>query len=461
MYLKRKVIYDAAFGVDWLPDCRKPVASDPATVSFSLLHEYHDMPTLPVPMDISAIPARIDELVDLIDFRDQRVLVIVPDSTRTAPLGTLFPALRSRIGSVAKSLDVLVALGTHPPMPNADIRGMLGLAADDPCDDVGLHNHAWDDPDSLITIGTLSEEETSELSNGVLAMEVPVEINKRIMDCDVALIVGPVFPHEVVGFSGGNKYFFPGISGPRLLNFFHWLGALITNVGIIGIQDTPVRRVVDRAAQLIPAKRRCLAFVVASDAAPYNMFYGKPEDAWAAACVVSGQVHIKRFDRPYRQILSCAPKMYDELWVAGKCMYKLEPIVEDGGELIIFAPHMKDISVTHGTLIREIGYHVRDYFTEQWDQFKDYPWGVLAHSSHVRGSGTFVDGVEKPRVTVTLASQIPPEVCEEISLGYRDPASIDVESFANREDEGILLVRKAGEHLHRLHDGVSTSPVVG
>ncbi len=412
-------------------------------------------------MSISAIPNRIDELIDLEDFRDQRVLLIVPDSTRTAPLDTLFPAIRSRIGSVATSLDVLVALGTHPPMPDADIRTMLGITSDDPCNDVGLHNHAWDDPNALTTIGTLTEAETKELSNGVLAMEVPVEINTRIMDCDVALIVGPVFPHEVVGFSGGNKYFFPGISGPRLLNFFHWLGALITNVGIIGIQDTPVRRVVDRAAQLIPAKRRCLAFVVASDAAPYDMFYGEPEDAWAGACEVSGQVHIKRFDRPYRQVLSCAPEMYDELWVAGKCMYKLEPILEDGGELIIYAPHMKDISVTHGALISEIGYHVRDYFTEQWDRFRDYPWGVLAHSSHVRGSGTYVDGVEKPRVKVTLASQIPPEICERIALGYRDPDSIDVESFANREDEGILLVRKAGEHLHRLHDGVSTSPGAG
>jgi len=149
--------------------------------------------------------------------------------------------------------------------------------------------------------------------------------------------------------------------------------------------------------------------------------------------------------------------MYDELWVAGKCMYKLEPVVADGGELIIYAPHMKDISVTHGSNIEAVGYHVRDYFTKQWEQFRDYPWGVLAHSTHVRGSGTFSDGVEYPRVRVTVASQIPREVCERINLGYRDPASIDVESFADREDEGVLLVRKAGEHLYRLRDGISTA----
>lgn len=399
----------------------------------------------------------IQQNVPLDEYRGQRVLMIIPDSTRTAPLPVLFPALRELLVPVVSRLDVLVALGTHPPMPVDRIRSMIGIAPNDPCNDVGLYNHAWDNPSELITIGTLSKEETAEISDGVLSMEVPVQINRRIQDYDLALVVGPVFPHEVVGFSGGNKYFFPGISGPDLLNFFHWLGALITNVGIIGIEDTAVRRVVDRAARLIRAKRRCLAFVVATDASPYDMFYGTPEEAWKNAARLSGQVHIKRHDRPYQQVLSCAPAMYDELWVAGKCMYKLEPVVADGGELIIYAPHMKDISVTHGSNIERVGYHVRDYFTKQWDRFSNIPWGVLAHSTHVRGSGTFENGIERPRVQVTLASQIPPDVCRHINLGYRDPASIDVESFANREHEGVLLVRKAGEHLYRLKGGVSTS----
>ncbi|MFN9719363.1 MAG: lactate racemase domain-containing protein [Planctomycetota bacterium] len=399
----------------------------------------------------------IEKNVAIEDFRNRNVLLIVPDNTRTAPLPVLFPALRSLLRPIARSLDVLVALGTHPPMPQDRIRSMLGIAASDPCSDVSLYNHAWDDPAQLSTIGTLTEAETREITEGVLSLEVPVEINRRILDYDVALVVGPVFPHEVVGFSGGNKYFFPGISGPKLLNFFHWLGALITNVGIIGVQDTPVRRVVDRAAKLIPIERRCLAFVVATDASPYGLFYGTPEDAWRGASNLSGQVHIKRHSRPYRQVLSCAPEMYDELWVAGKCMYKLEPVVADGGELIIYAPHMKGISITHGANIERVGYHVRDYFTKQWDRFKDMPWGVLAHSTHVRGSGTYENGLERPRVQVTVASQIPREVCERINLGYRDPDTIDVASFENREDEGILLVRKAGEHLYRLHEGISTS----
>lgn len=386
------------------------------------------------------------------DFRGKSVLLIIPDATRTAPLPLLFDGISKQLGNEVPTLDVLVALGTHPPMPEEAIAKMIGI--DGRTDFSGptpkLFNHEWDNPAALTTIGTLTREDTESISAGLLSEEVPVEVNSKVLDYDIVMVVGPVFPHEVVGFSGGNKYFFPGCSGPELLNFFHWLGALISNVGIIGIKDTPVRQVVNRAGAMVNVEKRCLAFVVAADASLYGMFYGTPESAWEGASDLSGQVHIKRRPKAFHTILSCAPPMYDEVWVAGKCMYKLEPVVADGGELIIYAPHLSEISVTHGDKIREIGYHVRDYFTKQWDKFKHHPWGVLAHSTHVRGSGTFENGVEKPRVKVTLASQLSEEVCREINLSYRDPASIDVESFADREDEGVLLVRKAGEHLYRL-----------
>lgn len=406
--------------------------------------------TVPVLSD-AEVSSWFDRELPLDDFRDRRVLVIVPDATRTAPLTVLFPLLHRRLRPIVKTLDVMVALGTHPPMPQTAIETMLGITPDLPrISETKLLNHAWDQPSQLTTLGTLSRDETSEITGGVLVDEVAVTINKAVLDYDVLLVLGPVFPHEVVGFSGGNKYFFPGISGPELLNFFHWLGALITNVGIIGEKMTPVRKVVDRAATLISQTRRCIAFVVNAKCELHGLSYGTPEDAWHRAADLSGQVHIVRKPKPFETVLSCAPPMYDEVWVAGKCMYKLEPVVADGGELIIYAPHLSEISVTHGKLIEQVGYHVRDYFTKQWDTFKDVPWGVLAHSTHVRGTGTYEIGVEKPRVQVTLATQIPPEVCKRINLGYRDPATIDVESYANREDEGVLLVRKAGEQLYRL-----------
>lgn len=386
------------------------------------------------------------------DFSGKRVLLIVPDGTRTAPVGALFKGLFERLEGKVKALDVIIALGTHPPMSDEAINQRLEITAEDRTGKyarVQVYNHTWDQPETLDLIGRIPASEINELSGGLFAMDVPVHINRIVDQYDTLVVIGPVFPHEVVGFSGGNKYFFPGIAGPEILNFFHWLGAVVTNPMIIGNKWTPVRKVVDRAAKFIRQDRLCLAAVVDGPHFP-GLYAGTPEDAWDAASNHSDQIHITYKDHPFHTVLSCAPPMYDELWVAGKCMYKLEPVVADGGELIIYAPHLKEVSEVHGRLICEIGYHCRDYFLKQWDRFKDYPWGVLAHSTHVRGIGSFENGVEKPRVQVTLATQIPPEVCEKINLGYRDPATINPADYANREDEGVLLVPKAGERLFHL-----------
>jgi nickel-dependent lactate racemase len=239
------------------------------------------------------------------------------------------------------------------------------------------------------------------------------------------------------------------VGGPEILNFFHWLGAVVTNPMIIGNKWTPVRKVVDRAGAMVPIPKLCFCMVV-DHGELSGLFAGTPESAWDQASELSRQLHITYKDKPFHTILSCAPKMYDELWTGGKCMYKLEPVLADGGELIIYAPHITEVCVAHGKTICEVGYHCRDYFVKQWDKFKDYPWGVLAHSTHVYGLGTYVNGVETPRARVTLATGISEAECRKINLGYRDWRSIKVEDYANREDEGVLLVPKAGEMLFHL-----------
>jgi nickel-dependent lactate racemase len=386
-------------------------------------------------------------------YRDKRVLLIVPDGTRTAPIGLIFNALFHQVGKVTKAFDVLIALGTHQPMSEAAICRRLDISEAERrgrYSQVKFFNHAWDDPSALKQIGALGAGEISELTGGLFAMEVPVEINRKLFEYDQVIIIGPVFPHEVVGFSGGNKYLFPGVAGPKILNFFHWLGAVVTNPKIIGNKWTPVRKVVDRAGGMVKIDKLCFCLVVDAEKNLLGLFAGTPEAAWDQASEVSHQVHITYKNRPFQTILSCAPPMYDELWTAGKCMYKLEPVLADGGELIIYAPHLSEVCVSHGAHIGRIGYHCRDYFLKQWDRFKDVPWGVLAHSSHVRGIGTFENGVEHCRATVTLASQIPEETCRRINLSYRDPKTIRIADFANREDAGILVVPKAGEMLFKL-----------
>ncbi|MEZ4770470.1 MAG: lactate racemase domain-containing protein [Caldilineales bacterium] len=384
----------------------------------------------------------------------RRVLLIIPDGTRSGPIDLLFRLLHELLAPRVAALDVLIALGTHQPMPEDAIAQRLSVSVDEMRSryaNVNFFNHHWEQPETFRTVGVIPAAEIEQLSNGLLSMDVPVTVNKLVFDYDLLLVCGPVFPHEVVGFSGGNKYFFPGISGPEVINFTHWLGALITSYEIIGAGYTPVRAVIDRAAAMIDVPKLCVSPVVKENELA-GLYVGTPEQAWEAASELSAQVHVVYVDRPYRQVLSVMPHMYDDIWTAAKGMYKLEPVVADGGEVIIYAPHIDEISYTHGAIIDEVGYHVRDYFVKQWHRFKDYPWGVLAHSTHLRGIGEYdaATAVERPRIQVTLATGIAPERCQRVNLGYRDPASIDPTQFAGLEDDGVLLVPHAGEMLYRL-----------
>jgi nickel-dependent lactate racemase len=259
-----------------------------------------------------------------------------------------------------------------------------------------------------------------------------------------------VFPHEVVGFSGGNKYFVPGIAGQEIIDFSHWLGALITSADIIGTRGiTPVRAMINQAVSLIPSRRLALCLVVESGTgALHAASFGTPEAAWAACADVSAQTHVRYLDAPVRRVLSLVPPKYDDMWTGAKGFYKVEPIVADGGEVIIYAPHITEIAETHPA-IEEIGYHVRDYFLGQWDRFSGYHWGDLAHSTHLRGAGTWDPvGGERGRVTVTLATGIPESVVRAVNLEYLDPASVDIAVY--RADPETLVVPDAGEVLFRL-----------
>jgi lactate racemase len=387
-------------------------------------------------------------------FTHKKVLVLIPDHTRSLPLPYLFRTLVDILVDTSQ-LDFMVALGTHPPLTNEQLLKLVGISTQEKntrYQHISLLNHAWDDPNTLVSIGIIKESKVRELAGNAwhetLAGDVDIRINKATLEYDHLLILGPTFPHEVAGFSGGAKYLFPGISGPEMINKTHWLGALVGIVGTIGIAETPVRAMIHEAAKAVPTPITLIALVVEGKGLS-GIFIGEHQEAWREAATLSSQRHIIWLDKPVKRVLSRAPAMYEELWTAGKAMYKLEPALEQGAELIIYAPHLDEVSHVHGKYIHEIGYHVLEYFLKQWDKFKHVPLGVLAHSTHVRGGGTF-DGVEHPNFTVTLASKIPPDVCKQLSLGYMNPNDIDVVDWQNCEDEGILYVPKAGEMLYKV-----------
>ncbi|HEY4025495.1 MAG TPA: lactate racemase domain-containing protein [Candidatus Dormibacteraeota bacterium] len=405
-------------------------------------------------LDDASVEEVLVGALDRAGLAGRRVLAIVPDGTRTAPIPLLSRLLSEHLAPRAAALDYLVALGTHPPMSEPAIDRLLGMPAGERArrhPRMRVFNHRWDRPDALRTIGAISASEAAALTDGRLEREVPVRLNRLVDEYDALLLCGPVFPHEVAGYSGGAKYLFPGIAGAEIIDFTHWLGALCTSMATIGVRDTPVRRVIHRAAELVRPELVCVAMALDEDRL-HGLWVGSHVDAFEAAAGLSERLNVIRVPRPFQRVLSMPAERYDDLWTAAKAMYKTEPVVADGGEVVIYAPHLGEVSFTHGRLIDEVGYHVRDYFLGRWDRFRDVPGAILAHSTHVRGSGTYdaATGVERPRIRVTLATAIPEERCRRINLGYADPAGIVPAEWHGREDEGILVVPHAGEKLYRL-----------
>jgi len=286
----------------------------------------------------------------------KRVLVLIPDGTRTMPMPLMFGLLERELGPRVAALDYLVALGTHSPMSDAQLSALVGRpVVDGRAGSHRIFNHRWDDPATFAHLGTISARQIADLSGGRCNQDVPVALNRLVLEYDHVLICGPVFPHEVAGFSGGTKYLFPGIAAAEIIHFTHWLGALVTNYDIIGTADTPGRAVIDRAASMLVTPLSLLALVVTHDGIA-GMFCGDPREAWKRAAALSARRHIVWVDRPFRRMLSVMPAMYDDLWVAAKGAYKAEPAIADGGEVIIYAPHVREVSHVHGKLIERIGY---------------------------------------------------------------------------------------------------------
>lgn len=373
-----------------------------------------------------------------VDLDGRSLCLVIPDATRQCPLpellGEVWAAVRDRVSSC----QAVVALGTHAPMDDEAMRAMVGVP------DLPVVNHEWWEDDTFVHLGTLAAADVAGWSNGLLREDVPIRVNRLVVESNVTLIVGPVLPHEVIGFSGGHKYLFPGLSGQELIDVTHWLGALITSAEIIGTKGiTPVRALVEAAADLVPSERHALCVVVDHETGGVDhLAFGDPRTAWAEAADIAAETHIRYLDEPVAKVVSMVAPRYADLWTGAKGFYKVEPIVADGGEVVLYAPHITQIAATHPGL-DTIGYHCRDFFLAHWDEVQHLPRGELAHSTHLFGAGTWdpVEG-ERQRVTVTLATGIPEAVVRAANLGYLHPNDV---SF-----DDAFVVPDAGEVLFRL-----------
>ena len=384
----------------------------------------------------------------------KRILAIIPDNTRSAPIDLFFRELHALCRGRVRRLDFLVALGTHPVLTEGELCRRVGITPrerDETYRDTGIFNHRWDLKDTFASIGAIPRDEIERLSRGMLNESAEVLINRVALGYDMLLIIGPVFPHEIAGFSGSNKYLFPGICELGFTDVTHWLGALQTNLETIGVKDTPTRSIIDRAARLVPVPILYCNLVVDEEGLK-GLFIGEDAAAWERAVELSSRLNVRYVDRPFKRVLSIASEKYDDFWTGAKAFYKIEPIMEEGGELVVYAPHIREISKTHGKQFEEIGFHVKDYFLANWKNYDRYPRTVLAYSSLVKGAGTYAGGVETPRVRLTLASGVPKGQCERFNIGYADPQGISPSDWERGEPEGTKVIPNAGEVLYKVKE---------
>lgn len=384
----------------------------------------------------------------------ERVLAIIPDKTRDDNTDLLFPIanqfLRER--GVA-CFDALVAQGTHPPMTDRQKFAKIGIENFEG----RIFDHSWDRADEIVTLGELSAETVNSLTGGLIDHAIPVTINKLLAPgvYDTVLVFGATLPHEVAGFAGGAKYFFPGVAGPELTHKTHWLGALAGIENTIGQVETPTRKLIEAAADLISARIISLNSVVSRNAdhqlVTHALFTGDVREAFRRAAEVSRDIHIRYLKRKYKRVIAVLDEHYDELWVGGKASYKLGAIVEDGGELIIYAPHLTKLSETHGALIEKYGYAplevVRDMLGASQELRENLC--IAAHLAHVAYAGrTDAEGKIVPRYRITMATGLDEETCRRVNLGYLDHRTFNYDN----SDPETLIVTDAGRDLYQLSD---------
>ena len=406
---------------------------------------------------------RPEELRDILDRAlldiapGARVLAIIPDKTRDDNTDLLFPFAAEILATRnIGQFDALVAQGTHVPMTEAEKLAKTGLGNGKSAPGLGrIFDHQWNIPEELITLGELSAERVRELTSGLLNDAIPVNLNRLLGPgiYDTILVFSATVPHEVAGFAGGAKYFFPGVAGPDLTHATHWLGALASIENVIGRVETPTRQMIEAAADFVPAQIITLNSVITRDdherLRTHALFVGDFRAAFRRAAEVSRHVHIKYTGRKYRRVVALLDEHYDELWVGGKASYKLGGIIESGGELIIYAPHLRSISETHGRLIEKYGYAPLDRVREMVALSSELQsnLAVAAHLAHVSYAGQRDEtGRVIPRYRITMASALDEATCRRVNLGFMDHRVFRREDYSN--DSDTLIVDKAGRDLY-------------
>jgi len=358
----------------------------------------------------------------------KNLLILTDDYTRTTPVQKVLPRLMRELetaGIKPGGIKILIALGTHRPMTEKEIKEKFGK---DFSERYTILNHNWWDPSQLSYLG--------ETERGT-----PIFVNRLVKEVDFIMGIGQIVPHRVSGFSGGGNIIQPGICGEETTGRTHWLAAQFTGREILGKIENPVKEEIERVAQRVGLKWIINTIQDGSDRV-VDVVTGDPIQAYRTGAARSQQVYQSILPQE-ADIVMVSPYPYDsELWLAAKGIYAAELAVKQGGVVILVSPCPEGISPSHPEVL-EFGYQTFEDADQKVRKGIIKKLTAAAHLVHV-------GRVIKERAKGIMVSRgISKSETERLGLIHaREPQeALDIALSLSGRDAKVAVLQRGGEIL--------------
>lgn len=366
--------------------------------------------------------AEINKVLDdvvLANKGKKNILLVPPDNTRSlSGAGYITPYLYNAFTAQGADVKVMPALGTHMQMTQGEIHTFFGTSI--PMDAYITHNYKTD----VKSIGEVPASFVKEISEGLIDEKIDVEINTALTNksFDAIFSIGQVVPHEVVGMANYSKNIFVGLGGEKMIGATHMLGAVYGMERIMGQDHSPVRKVFDYAEEKLISDMplNYILTVCTAEGEKINihgLYAGRERILFEKGVALSQKLNLTYVERaPKKVVVYLDEHEFKTTWVGNKSIYRTRMAIDDGGELVVIAPGVRQCgeSPEPDRLIRKFGYVGRIKVLEMFKnnkELEDNP-SIAAHLIH---------GSSDDRFKITYcAGKMSREEVEQIGFSYMD-----------------------------------------
>jgi nickel-dependent lactate racemase len=252
-----------------------------------------------------------------------KICVICDDITRATPtpdiLGVLLPKLQEA-GVPKSDILIVIALGSHRKMTPEEIVQKVGREV---FANYRVINSEFRDGDKLVQVGYSS-------------LGTPIMVLKEAMEADIRIGIGTIAPHGCMGWSGGAKILYPGITSENIVSEFHVMQGLEEGI-MLGMEECPVRLAVEKWAQQIEL-HFIINCVLTADMKLYRVVAGHFVKAHRAGIRHAREVCCVVIEEKPDVVLTASNPLDADFWQCGKALYGAANIAEKGGTLLLLAP---------------------------------------------------------------------------------------------------------------------------